>query len=220
LRNEIDQLVGNINVRYRTMSWQPIHYFYQSFAFDRLVALYAFADICLVTPMRDGMNLVCKEYVACRTNNDGTLILSEMAGASKELIDAIVVNPNNIQEISQALETALLMPKEEQQRRMSQMRGLIKKFNITQWAKIFMDRLQEVKDMQASMRAKHVSLATEQMIRTRFNESNKRALFLDYDGTLVGFNDNPEAAVPDNELFNILESLFSDERNEIVVISG
>jgi trehalose 6-phosphate synthase/phosphatase len=220
LRNEIDQLVGNINGRYRTMNWLPIHYFYQSFPFDMLVALYASADICLVTPMRDGMNLVCKEYVACRTNNDGTLILSEMAGASKELIDAIVVNPNNIQEISLALETALLMPKEEQQRRMTQMRGLIKKFNINQWAKIFMDRLKEVKDSQASMKAKHVSASTEHTIREIFSAANKRALFLDYDGTLVGFNDNPEAAVPDNELFSILESLFSDSRNEVVLISG
>lgn len=220
LRNEIDQLVGNINGRYRTMTWSPVQYFYQSFPFDMLTALYAVADICLVTPMRDGMNLVCKEYVACRVNNDGNLILSEMAGASKELIDAIIVNPNNIQEISQALETALLMPKEEQQRRMTQMRNLIKQFNINRWAKNFMERLNEVKEMQASMRAKHVSLATEQMIRSQFSQSKKRALFLDYDGTLVDFNDNPEAAVPDNELFDILQSLFSDEKNELVLISG
>lgn len=220
LRAEIDQLVGNINGRYRTMNWQPVHYFYQSFSFDMLTALYATANICLVTPMRDGMNLVCKEYVASRVNNDGSLILSEMAGASKELIDAIIVNPNNIQEISAALETALLMPKDEQQKRMMQMRALIKKFNINQWAKIFMDRLKEVKEMQASMRAKHVSSSTEQMIVTNFRNASKRALFLDYDGTLVGFNDDPEAAVPDKELFTILHGLFSDERNELILISG
>jgi trehalose 6-phosphate synthase/phosphatase len=220
LRNEIDQLVGNINGRYRTMNWQPVHYFYQSFPFEMLAALYATADICLVTPMRDGMNLVCKEYIACRINNDGALILSEMAGASKELIDAIIVNPNNIQEISAALEEALLMPKEEQQRRMIQMRQLIKKFNINQWAKIFMDRLNEVKQMQASMKAKHVSLTTEHFIKAMYAQRSKRALFLDYDGTLVGFNINPDAASPDQQLYAILESLIADEKNEVIIISG
>ena len=97
LRDEIDKFVGSINARYRTMEWQPVHYFYRAFPVEELTALYAKAHICLVTPMRDGMNLVCKEFVASRNNDDGVLILSEMAGASKELVDALIVNPNNIE---------------------------------------------------------------------------------------------------------------------------
>ena len=115
LRDEIDKLVGNINARYRTNNWTPIHYFYRSFSIEELSSLYQFAEVCLVTPMRDGMNLVCKEYIASRRNSDGVLILSEMAGASQELIDALIVNPNNVHEMSDSIVNALSMPKEEQQ---------------------------------------------------------------------------------------------------------
>ncbi|RZK61987.1 MAG: bifunctional alpha,alpha-trehalose-phosphate synthase (UDP-forming)/trehalose-phosphatase, partial [Pedobacter sp.] len=118
LREQIDQFVGNLNARYRSMDWIPVNYFYRSFPIEVLSALYASADICLVTPMRDGMNLVSKEYVASRNEEDGVLILSEMAGASKELTDALVVNPNNLGDIMEAIVTALKMPQEEQQTRM------------------------------------------------------------------------------------------------------
>lgn len=220
LRDEIDQLVGRINARYRTMTWLPIHYFYRSFSHDMLVALYNSADVCLVTPMRDGMNLVCKEYVACRTQNNGVLILSEMAGASKELVDAIIVNPNNTEEIYTAIKEALQMPPEEQEPRMKQMRQLIQQFNIRQWAKIFMERLKEVKELQASMQAKYVNYITAQVIKNRYKQAERRAIFLDYDGTLVGFQRNIEKASPDAELIRILTALCNDELNRVVVISG
>src|SRR6201992_4336762 len=121
LRDQIDKKVGTINSVYRTMDWTPIHYYYRSFPIETLSALYYSADVCLVTPMRDGMNLVSKEYVASRINNDGVLILSEMAGASKELIDALIVNPNNTKEVCEAIITAINMPLEEQQERMTEM---------------------------------------------------------------------------------------------------
>ncbi|RZK64664.1 MAG: bifunctional alpha,alpha-trehalose-phosphate synthase (UDP-forming)/trehalose-phosphatase, partial [Pedobacter sp.] len=155
LRDNIDQLVGNINSRFRTMHWVPIHYFYRSFSVEFLSALYSIADICLVTPMRDGMNLVSKEYVASRMNNDGVLILSEMAGASKELNDALIVNPNNIGDIMKAIVEAINMPLEEQVNRMTSMRYIVKKFNINLWVKNFMDKLSEVKQMQESLLTKH-----------------------------------------------------------------
>ncbi len=220
LRNDIDQLVGNINARYRTIDWHPIQYFYRPFNFEMLVALYHIADVCLVTPMRDGMNLVCKEYVACRTNDDGVLILSEMAGASKELVDALIVNPNDIQLISDTMREALEMPKEEQRRRMKQMRQLIAKFNIKQWVKIFMDRLGEVKELQESLKAKYIGSHTETRIKSQFFEASKRALFLDYDGTLVGFQADIDKAEPDADLYDILRQLTSDTANKLVVISG
>ncbi len=220
LKDEIDKLVSQINSRFRTLSWVPVHYFYQSAPFEMLAALYHFAHVCLVTPMRDGMNLVCKEYIASRVNNDGMLILSEMAGAAKEMVEAWIVNPNNEQEISEALFVALKMPLDEQERRMKQLRHVVEKFNINSWVRNFLTRLNEVKQMQENMKAKQVSAHKEQSIITSYINSKNRVLFLDYDGTLVGFHSNINMAKPDEELYNILQALSSDDANKIVLISG
>lgn len=220
LRDEIDKFVGSINARYRTMDWQPVFYFYRSFPIEELSALYAKADVCLVTPMRDGMNLVCKEYVASRLNEDGVLILSEMAGASKELVDAIIVNPNNINSICNAIQEALTMPLAEQQRRMKMMRDIVMKFNISHWVKLFMERLNEVKLMQQSMYAKRINHSTRQNIKRFYSYTRNRIIFLDYDGTLVGFKTNIELAAPDEELYSLLQKLSSDKSNRIVLVSG
>lgn len=220
LRDEIDKFVGSINARYRTIDWQPVYYFYRSFPVEELTALYAKADICLVTPMRDGMNLVCKEYVASRQNNDGVLILSEMAGASKELIDALIVNPNNIGSITEAIVEALNMPAEEITRRMKSMKDIVMKFNTAHWVKLFMNKLNEVKQMQLSMYAKRINHSTRQTIRRFYGNATQRILFLDYDGTLVGFRTNIEMAAPDEELFKLLKQLTSDPSNRIVIVSG
>ena len=109
LKEEIDTLVGRINSKYSSFDWMPIHYFYRSFPLAELSAFYSMADVGLVTPLRDGMNLVCKEYVASKVDKKGVLILSEMAGASKELQDAILVNPNDIEEVANAIGLALNM---------------------------------------------------------------------------------------------------------------
>ncbi|SKA43930.1 trehalose 6-phosphate synthase /trehalose 6-phosphatase [Chitinophaga eiseniae] len=220
LRDEIDKLVGNINARFRTLSWHPVQYFYRSFPVEVLAALYNYADICLVTPMRDGMNLVSKEYVASRNNNDGVLILSEMAGASKELIDAIIVNPNNIGAITRAIVDALNMPLPEQQRRMKQMRQLVSKFNINHWVKLFMTRLEEVNEMQQNMLARRVNQETAVLIRQQYRKSKRRIIFLDYDGTLVGFQSNIDMAAPDPDLYQLLRELAAYPGNDIVMISG
>ena len=220
LHDEIDKLVGNINARRRTLDWHPVQYFYQSFPVEMLSALYQRADICLVTPMRDGMNLVSKEYVASRTQNTGVLILSEMAGASKELIDAVIVNPNNIGEITLAIETALNMDTAEQKKRMVLMRQTIAKFNIHHWVKLFMERLAEVKQLQQSMLARQVTFNTRSDIIQAYQTASERLIFLDYDGTLVGFQNNIEQAAPDKELTNLLQLLCNDSKNQVVIISG
>ncbi|WP_207427069.1 bifunctional alpha,alpha-trehalose-phosphate synthase (UDP-forming)/trehalose-phosphatase [Pedobacter sp. SYSU D00535] len=220
LRDEIDKIVGNINSCYRTLKWLPVHYYYRSFPEDMLSALYYTADVCLVSPMRDGMNLVSKEYVASRTNENGVLILSEMAGAAKELVDAIIVNPNNIIEVYKAIIQALNMPAEEQRCRMKAMREVVSKFNIRHWVKIYMDRLNEVKQMQQSMQAKRIGPQSLTNLEQQYTAASKRMIFLDYDGTLVGFQINPEQASPDEELYSILEQLTSDPANAVVLISG
>lgn len=220
LRDQIDKKAGNINALYRTMEWSPVHYYYRSFPIETLSALYYSADVCLVTPMRDGMNLVSKEYVASRINNDGVLILSEMAGASKELIDAIIVNPNNIEQMGEAIIKGIEMPLAEQQARMQQMRQLVSKFNVAHWVKIFMDRLKEVKQLQRSMQTRHVSGATEPSIIKRYAKTKKRVIFLDYDGTLVDFKPNADQAKPDDELYELIGLLTNDPANHVVLISG
>ncbi len=220
LRNEIDKLVGNINGRYRTLPWTPINYFYRSYPVEMLSALYQFADVCLVTPMRDGMNLVCKEFVASRINNNGVLILSEMAGAAKELVDGIIVNPNNITEISYAMLHALDMPLAEQQRRMMQMRELVSKFNVHHWVQTFMQRLEDVKKTRRLQQSKYINFFTTQLLRNRYVRAKQRLILLDYDGTLVNFATDINAAAPDEELYEILSALIEDKKNKVVIISG
>ncbi|HEX7365881.1 MAG TPA: bifunctional alpha,alpha-trehalose-phosphate synthase (UDP-forming)/trehalose-phosphatase [Pelobium sp.] len=220
LRDDIDKMVGNINSRFRTSSWNPIQYFYRSFPIEELSALYNKSHICLVTPMRDGMNLVSKEYIASRTENDGVLILSEMAGASKELVEAIIINPNNLEEMSKAIIEGLEMSEEEQMLRMGSLKQTVTKFDIKHWVKIFMDQLQDAKAAEKSRRAKHVNseLVAEFVLKMR--SAKRRALFLDYDGTLVNFKKNIDEASPDAELYQLINKLSSDERNNVIIISG
>jgi trehalose 6-phosphate synthase/phosphatase len=220
LKEQIDQLVGNINAKYRSINWIPINYFYRSFPIEVLSALYSTADICLVTPMRDGMNLVSKEYIASRNQNDGVLILSEMAGASKELTDALIVNPNNLGEIMEAILVALKMPLDEQQRRMKAMRSIVEKFNVKHWVQNFILRLNEVKDTQKSLLTKHAVNNINEIITSKYTHSTSRVLFLDYDGTLVGFSGNIDDASPDEELYTIIKKLTEDPANTVVIISG
>lgn len=220
LRNEIDRLVGNINGHYRSFDWNPIAYFYKGFPIETLSALYNIADVCVISSLRDGMNLVSKEYVASRNDNKGVLILSEMAGASKELIDAIIVNPTNISEVKEAVTTALKMPEKEITERMKAMRQMVFKFNIHHWVKIFMARLNEVKQIQKSMKAKSIKSGVLGEVLDAYKNAKNRLLILDYDGTLVGFKTQIEQASPDEELYTLLDALSSNKKNHLAIVSG
>jgi trehalose 6-phosphate synthase/phosphatase len=218
LREEIDLLVGRINSEYSTLNWVPVHYFYRSFPFEELSAFYNMSDIALVTPLRDGMNLVCKEYVASRTDQDGVLILSEMAGASKELQDAVLVNPNNQQGVVDAIYDALTMDPKEQKERIASLQSSLKKYDIFQWVKVFMDRIEHVKEKQAELTSKDVDTKVINEIEKSFKSAKNPVLFLDYDGTLTGFVANPQDAKPDAELKAIVKGL--SEKAQVVIISG
>ncbi len=218
LKKEIDLLVGRINSEYATLNWKPVHYFYRSFPFEELSAFYNISDIALVTPLRDGMNLVCKEFVASKTDQSGVLILSEMAGASKELQDAVLVNPNDRQGVVDAIYRALTMKLPEQKARMESMQESLKKYDVFQWVKVFMDRLEHVKSKQAELTSKDVDAAVMTEIATAFKKASNPILFLDYDGTLTGFVTNPQHAVPDAELKGIVKDLSG--LAQVVIISG
>jgi len=218
LKEEIDLLVGRINSEYSTLNWVPVHYFYRSFPFEELSAFYNMSDIALVTPLRDGMNLVCKEYVASRTDQSGVLILSEMAGASKELQDAILVNPNDRQGVVDAIFYALTMKPEEQRARISSMQESLKKYDVFQWVKVFMDRVAHVKEKQSELTSKDVDAKVMAEIQNAYQKAKNSVLFLDYDGTLTGFTANPQDAVPDEELKQIVKDL--SQTSQVVIISG
>ncbi len=143
-KREIDELVGRINGRFSDGIWMPIRYLYRRVSPTELIAYYRAADIALVTPLRDGLNLVAKEYAVSRTEGDGVLILSEFAGAAYQLPEALLVNPYSIEDISEALLHALKMPKEEQRRRMNAMQRRIKSQDIFWWALEFLERMSEI----------------------------------------------------------------------------
>ena len=220
LKEEIDLLVGRINGQFSKLNWTPIHYFYRSFPLPALSAFYRISDVALVSPMRDGMNLVCKEYVASRLDKKGVLILSEMAGASKELSDAIIVNPNDIHQLVEAMHKALTLPEELQIESMTSMQKSLKRYNIHAWVKLFMDELANVKKEQSHLKTRLIDNQLSEEIKHAYKQSKERLIFLDYDGTLVGFNENPDDSKPDQELIKILEHLTKDKNNHIVIISG
>ncbi|MEH0157996.1 bifunctional alpha,alpha-trehalose-phosphate synthase (UDP-forming)/trehalose-phosphatase [Limibacter armeniacum] len=220
LKEEIDTLVGKIDGKYSTIDWTPIQYFYRSFSFDGLSALYSKADVALITPLRDGMNLVCKEYVASKVTQKGVLILSEMAGAAKELSEAILINPNDEAEIVEALKQALEMPEIEQRNRLLEMQEKLKRYSVHRWVEVFVEELLNVKDRQAKMNIKLLGNKQQKKLKKHYDESKKRIFFLDYDGTLKGFSKDPKAVKPDPELIDLLQDLCADPHNRVIIISG
>ncbi len=220
LKEEIDRAVGHINGRFSTADWRPVYYFYRSFAFEELVQLYHIADIAMVTPLRDGMNLVAKEYVATKRKKTGILILSEMAGASVELSDALIVNPTNTQDIEHALVTALKMPVSEQMRALSNMQAVVATQTVKQWAIDFVDDLMRVKKKNEAIQHKIVDRQNFENIKQRYDAAKNRLILLDYDGTLVPFHKDPRGAVPTRELLKLLMLLSMVPGNRVVISSG
>ncbi|HYP83185.1 glucosylglycerol-phosphate synthase [Variovorax sp.] len=135
VQHEIEQIAGRINGRYGTLAAQPLLLMTSAIPFEELIAYYRCADICWITPLRDGLNLVAKEYVAARRGMDGVLVLSEFTGASVELADAVLVNPYSSQLMDDAIERALAMPQDEQRERMRSMAASVEKYDATHWAR-------------------------------------------------------------------------------------
>jgi trehalose 6-phosphate synthase/phosphatase len=141
LRERVDGLVGRINGAFGTPRWTPIHYMYRSVSDDLLVALYRAADVMVVTPVRDGMNLVAKEFAASRTDEDGVLVLSEFAGAAEELTDALLVNPYDVDGTAEAMHRALVMPRDERRARMQALRRVVQTNDVARWVERFIGAL-------------------------------------------------------------------------------
>ena len=220
LKEEVDEVVGRINGNYSRPDWQPIHYFYRSFELNSLSAFYRLAEVAMITPVRDGMNLVCKEFVASKHDLKGVLILSEMAGSSKELSEAIMVNPHDEASLVQSLHRALNMPLEEQKKRISIMQESLQKYSIFNWVNLFYQNLKSVKVRQHRLKSQILHDKGLIEIAANIKKSRRAMLLLDYDGTLVPFFDDPNQSIPDKGLMNILEDIASRDNVEMVVISG
>lgn len=220
LKRQVDELVGDINGRHGTVDWTPLRYLYRSLQFSMLMGLYAAADVCLVTPLRDGMNLIAKEYVAAHAGGPGVLVLSEMAGAARELGEAIVVNPHDQDQVVEAIESALMMPNDEQVRRNDAMCRRLRRYDVVRWAEDFLAKLDEVMMHQLAYDDYELNAEAAGRLLESLRQAERPLLLLDYDGTLVSFAASPAKAVPDEQLVGLLERLADAEGLEVVVISG
>lgn len=220
MKKEIESMVGRINGKYSTLEWRPIVYQYKSLSFHELVALYDMSDVGLITPLRDGMNLVAKEYIACQTENEGMLVLSEVAGAADELNEAILINPFDRMEMAEAIVKALDMNSEEKHERLEKMKERIIHYDVFQWAFDFFNQTFYIKKQQHAMKAKFIDESIIQDMLSDYRNAERRILFLDYDGTLVPFAKFPELAVLSERAAKTIRQLTSDPKNEVVIISG
>ncbi len=215
----LDEFVGNLNGTFGDIDWTPIVYQYKFFKFEQLASIYSISDVALVTPIRDGMNLVAKEYVATRNNRPGCLILSETAGAANELGEAIIVNPNDIEGIADAIKIALEMPEQEQLKRIQSMQAKLKNYDVVKWVTDFIESLFLIKEEQKGFEVKILDKWIGKLIKD-FKEASRRLIFVDYDGTLIPFYEDPLDSAPPENVIQILEALGNDSKNEVVIISG
>jgi len=216
LRETVDSLVGRINGRFATSTWSPVRYLARGLSPPEVTALYRAADVLVVTPIRDGMNLVAKEFIAARTDGDGVLVLSEFTGAAAELAEALLVNPYDLEGSADALWRALQMPEEERRIRMAALRARVETYDVHRWAREFLARLGSDLEPPHALRpsAQPALAAAQAKIRT----APSATLMLDYDGTMVGFARTPDLAVPDGALLALLEALA--RRYVVHVVSG
>lgn len=222
LRDYIEQTVSRINGMYATIDWTPISYQFKNLPFEQVVALYAKSDVALVTPLRDGMNLVAKEYVASKQDRTGVLILSEMTGAMDELPESLRINPNNTSTIVQAIDQALSMPEAEQRQRLRKMQRRLAQYSVQRWASDFIEQLGYSHERQMRQSGKILRNGNQGKLIEDFSKASKRLLLLDYDGTLAQFVDSPDpdAAAPQQALLTDLKVLASMPNTEVCIISG
>ncbi|MFX1257528.1 MAG: bifunctional alpha,alpha-trehalose-phosphate synthase (UDP-forming)/trehalose-phosphatase, partial [Promethearchaeota archaeon] len=220
LKSDIEELVGKINGKFSTIKWNPILYIHRPLPFEQLIALYRISDIALITPIRDGMNLIAKEYITAKIGGNGVLILSETAGAAKELYEAIIINTNNKEQIVSALKQAIEMPEEDKKRKMYKMQNRIKNYDVIRWAEDFIENLVQSKCIPQDKTLKILTSQNKEKLINDYEKSNERLIILDYDGTLIQFFKKPNYAKPDDEILDLLEKLTSDIKNKVIIISG
>jgi trehalose 6-phosphate synthase/phosphatase len=219
-RRQVNELIGQINGKFATASHVPIHSISRSLPQRQLAALYLAADVMAVTPIRDGLNLVAKEFVACRPDLGGVLVLSEFAGAASELSEALLVNPYDIDAVAAAFARALRMGSEERAARMSAMRERVMVHDVHGWVDGFLSELGEIASWRQPPRRRAATSEAVPLLLERMQSAERLLLFLDYDGTLMPLQTRPELASPDPALLEVLHALGRRPRTTVQVVSG
>jgi trehalose 6-phosphate synthase/phosphatase len=216
----VHELVGEINGKLGTPGWTPIIYINRPIARPELVALYRLADVGWVTPLRDGMNLVAKEYAASKPDGDGVLVLSVFAGAAAEMGEALLVNPLDEERTAETVARALDMDPEERRYRMRALYERVTRNDVFDWGERFIAEL----DAAAAARTVDTGLRPRALdvdaVVADYRHAVRRLLLLDYDGTLVPFSAMPHQAAPPASLLGILTDLAADPANCAAVVSG
>ncbi len=223
LTEEVQREVGAINGQYGKLGHSPVQFLHRGFPLEDLAAFYALSEVCMVTPLRDGMNLVAKEFLDCQrpgiSPRPGVLILSEFAGAAEELSHSIQVNPYDVDDVASALDRALEMPDAERLSRIAMMQGRLRKQDSAAWTRLFLKDLDQVPQREERVAIVEMKpLAVE--LAAKVKAGKRLGLFLDYDGTLRDFVDVPEHAVPDSGLPGLIRELANFPNVKVAVVSG
>lgn len=219
LRDSVERIVGRINGRFAQPGYTPVQYLYRNFSFEQLVDLYRRAYVCMVTPIRDGLNLVCKEYVAARSDEDGVLILSEFAGASAEMGEALLVNPIDTESMAKALEQAWNMTPMERAERMRQLRKRILTHTNVAWSADILQSWQEQVDRR-QQRSQFLEKRLEDQLLDDTGHAERIHLFIDYDGTLTPIVSHPSLAIPSEAILEVLTRLSALPQVDTTIVTG
>ena len=217
LKIRLEKLITDINTTHGTSNWQPIDYIGVSIPFEEVTALFQIADVAFIAPIRDGMNLAAKEFVASNRRR-GVLILSETAGAAEELRDALLVDPQQPDAMVEALQQALTMPRRELRARLRTMQWQLANNTVHTWAKSFVDTLQQ--PLSSVPRTRLLRASLQHQLVVDYRTSRRRLLLLDYDGSLAPFTEDFKDAQPSQSLLRLLKTLLKTDGNEVVIISG
>jgi trehalose 6-phosphate synthase/phosphatase len=220
LRSEVSELVGEINGEFGTPEWNPVVYIRRSISPEELAALYVVADVAWVAPLRDGMNLVAKEFIACQAGGVGVLVISEFAGAAQEMGEAIRVNPYDEEGSAEAVDRALNMPDSESRGRQAALLARVRRNDALAWSERFIDGLRAATTEERNERVKPTAEPPMARLVEAAATAKRRAIYVDYDGTLVPIEQRPEDALPTPEVVRLLTALAGDPRTTMVVVSG
>lgn len=219
-RRQIDEMIGRINGAFATVDTVPIHHLHRSIPEWQLAALYRAADVMLVTSTRDGMNLVAKEFVASRVDEDGVLVLSELTGAAAELGEAVQINPYDPAGTAEAIRRALEMPLQERQTRMRSLRKRVLSFTTREWADAFTREVIQVHLENQNRQPSTISNGNLAHVLEEAKAAQRLVLLLDYDGTLVPLAPTPDLASPDPAVLELLAQLAARPGTAVHVVSG
>jgi trehalose 6-phosphate synthase/phosphatase len=215
LKSEIDELVGAVNGRFTTATWSPIRYINRGIERERLSALYRDAEVALVTPLRDGMNLVAKEWVACQVDAPGVLILSRLAGAAETMREALLVNPYDLDGTAEAIHRALTMEEDERASRIAALRRRENRDDLDAWTSAFVGAAAAAGQALPTMSDRDFDRWL-----SAFMKDYRLALFLDYDGTLTPLTDHPDRAALSPEMRAVLVGCAARDDADVAIVSG